>query len=47
MENETKGSGCIYIIIATICIALLVSCVGGGSETEYSRAGNEFDTWIN
>jgi len=46
MDNNKKpGSGCLTGIIILIVIIVL-AMIGGGMESDYERAGKEFETWI-
>ena len=40
MDNDKKpGSGCLTGII-------VLAMIGGGMESDYEKAGKEFETWI-
>lgn len=43
---EKKPNGCLIIIII-IAVLSFITALGGGSESEYEKAGKEFNTWIN
>lgn len=44
MDNNKKpGSGCLTGIIVLIVIIVL-AMIGGGMESDYERAGKEFET---
>ncbi len=45
-QPQNKNSGClISIIIAVLFLLILGSC--SNAENEYSKAGEEFGTWVN
>lgn len=46
MNNEKPGIGCLMPIIVIVIIVVLVA-IGGSIESDYERAGKEFETWIN
>ena len=44
-NNKRTGSGCLTGIIVLIVIIVL-ALIGSGMESDYERAGKEFETWI-
>lgn len=44
-DNQKMGSGCLIGVIAFLIIIVL-AIIGGGMESDYEKAGKEFDTWI-
>ena len=45
-DKQRPGIGCLTIIIILIVFVIL-AMISGGTESEYEKAGNEFETWIN
>lgn len=45
-DKQKPGIGCLTIIIILIVFVIL-AMIGSGIESDYEKAGNEFETWIN
>ena len=44
MDNNKKaGFGCLTVIIVLMVI-IVIAMIGGGMESDYERAGKEFET---
>lgn len=46
MDEKKPGNGCLIPIIVFIVIILL-GALGLGGESDYEKAGKEFNIWIN
>ena len=43
-ENKGKGHG--WLIFIIIAIVLVLAMAGGTEDSEYEKAGKEFETWM-
>lgn len=46
VSEKKPGSGCLIGIVIVVILMLLLA-IGGSFESDYERAGKEFDDWIN